>query len=260
MESNTTSYTIISGHRRIEFARTYLQQNTIDCRVIKKDIDAHLLFDIILEDLASPTALSLAEKSRFLSIASGFFETTQLAPLFFKKLGINRKQSFLKDLFHLLDQDDSFIEQAHNGLIEEQMLSELLRLKEKDRSALITLFSALNLGAGKQKKTVNLLRDAAYKEGASIKDYIEGKEVRAITEDETLNVPQKIQHLDRYLQQKISPQSLNAENEFADQVKALKLEKNQTISHSPAFEKNTVILSTEFESLEECSIFLQKPN
>lgn len=228
----------------------------MDCRVIKSDIDPHLLFDLILEDLPNATALSLAEKAMFLLLASKYFEKNSLAPLFFSKLGIQRKQSFLHDLLGVLEQDDSFIAQVHKGLIEEQMLSELLRLKKEDRTALIHLFSYLHLGIGKQKKVLNLLRDAAYKEELSIRAYAESKEIVAILKDDTLNIPQKIQHLDQYLQQQIYPESLEAEKQFTVEVHALNLQKNQKITHSPAFERDTVTLSMEFDSLQHCRLFL----
>ena len=258
MQTGDNSFVIISGHRRIQFGRTYLQESYIDCRVIKKDIESHLLFDIILHDFPDPTALSLAEKAQFLYIASKFFRQETLASRFFDKLGIKRKHSFLNDLFRLLDQDDNFIKLTHNGLIEEQMLSELLRLKIEDRSALIQLFSHFNLGASKQKKFFNLVRDAAYKENVSLMIYLQREEILAITEDISLNAPQKINHLDQFLQQSIYPQSFEAEKEFAAQIKTFNLPKNQIITHSQAFEKNTVTLSTEFPSLERCKSFLQK--
>lgn len=257
MAEDNNSFTVVSGQRRIQFAATYLKQDSIDCKVIKNDIDPHLLFDIILEDLPHAGALSLAEKATFFLLASKYFEKKSLAPLFFSKLGIQRKQSFLHDLLGLLEQGPDFIAQAHGGLIEEQMLSELLRLKGEDRTALIRLFSDLNLGTGKQKKMLNLLRDAAYKEELSISEYVEGQEIGAILEGDTLNVPQKAQHLDHYLQQQIYPELLKAENTFTVEVKALNLQKNQKISHSPAFEKDTVTLSMEFDSLDQCRSFLQ---
>lgn len=260
METDNNTFIIIAGYRRIEFARSYLAEDFIACRVITKDIEPQLLFDIILEDLADATKLSLAEKAMFLKIASDFFPKETLASLFFSRLGIKRKNSFLNDIFRLLKQDDHIITQAHEGLIEEQMLSELLRLKEEDREALIQIFSHLHLGTGKQKKMLNLLRDAAYKEGISIQALLQSEELFEIIEDKTRNVPQKVQHLDRYLQQKISPQSIAAETEFIAQTKKLKLQKNQSISHSPAFEKDTVTLSTEFDSLEQCRVFLEKNN
>lgn len=258
MAEDNTTFTVISGQRRIQFATTNLKQEYVDCKVINNDIEPHLLFDIILLDLPHTETLSLAEKAVFLLLASKYFEKKYLAPLFFSKLGIQRKQSFLHDLLGLLEQDDNFIAQVHGGLIEEQMLPELLRLKGEDRTVLLRLFSHLNLGTGKQKKILSLLRDAAYKEELSISAYLEGVEILAILEGDTLNIPQKIQHLDHYLQQQIYPESLEAEHTFTAEVKALNLQKNQKISHSPAFEKDTVTLSIEFDSFEKCRSLLQK--
>lgn len=258
MEEVNSTFTVISGQRRVDFAAVYLKQDHVDCKVVSSDIDPHLLFDIILEDLPRADALSLAEKAVFLSLAAKYFDNKSLVPLFFNTLGIQRKQSFLHDLSALLEQDEKFIVQVHGGLIEEQMLSELLRLREEDRTALTGLFSVLQLGTGKQKKTLNLLRDAAYKEQLSVSEYLDKEEIVAIIKSATLNIPQKIQHLDHYLQQRIYSASIEAENTFLADVKALKLQKNQKITHTPAFEKDRVTLSIEFDSLQLCRSFLEK--
>lgn len=257
MATDNNTFTIVSGYRRIQFAKAQCNSTHIDCRIMQKDLEPQLVFEIILEDIKDTSTLTLAEKAMFLSIASNYFPKETLAQKFFKRLGIKRKQSFLDDLFHLLDGDQIFIDLAHGGLIEEQMLAELLRLKNTDKYAVIDLFSQLNLGASKQKKLLGLLRDAAYKEVFSISDYLQQDGIQTITENETLNIPQIIQHLDRYLQLKIYPQSIAAEKEFTTRIKEITLHKNQKISHSPAFEKDTVTLSTEFASLEQCIAFLQ---
>jgi hypothetical protein len=258
MKNGHSTFIIISGYKRIEFSKTHLQQSHIQCRVINDNIDPHSLFEIVFLDIPEPTGMSLVEKARFLSVASDFFPKEKLPGIFFDKLGIRRKPSFLADLMRLLDQDDTFIEKAHAGLIQEQMLSELLRMKNNDREKMIELFSQLNLGASKQKKLINLFRDAAYKENVTIYEYLQRKEILSITENETLNIPQKISHLDRLLKQEIYPKSLEAEDTFLLQVKELQLQKNQRITHSQAFEKDTVVLSTEFESLDQCRSYLQK--
>ncbi len=257
METAKNTFVVISGHKRIEFSKTQLQRSHIQCRVIKDNIDPPSLFEIILLDIPEPAGMSLVEKARFLTIASDFFPQEKLPAIFFAKLGIKRKRSFLTDLLRLLEQDDTFVEKAHTGLIQEQMLSELLRMRNNDRDNLIELFSQLNLGASKQKKLVNLLRDAAYKESLTIDEYLHKKEILSITENEKLNIPQKISHLDRFLQQEIYPKSFEAENVFALQVKELQLQDNQKITHSQSFEKDTVVLSTEFESFGQCRSYLQ---
>jgi hypothetical protein len=83
------------------------------------------------------------------------------------------------------------------------------------------------------------------------------EEITAILSDYALNVPLKIQHLDRILQIKIKPNSHRAEANFLEQVKDLKLAENQKITHSPSFERDTVTLLTEFASLEDCRSFLK---
>lgn len=258
METDDSTFVIISGHKRIAFSKSQPQESLIHCRVIQEDIDPHLLFEIVLLDMGNASEMSLVEKARFLSIASDFFPQEKLPQIFFDSLRIKRKQSFLTDLLRLLDQDTSFMEKAHSGLIQEQMLSELLRMKNNDRDKLVELFSQLNLGVSKQRKMLNLLRDAAYKESLTINEYLHREEIRSITENENLNIPQKIKHLDQFLQQEIYPKSFEAENDFISQVKELQLQKNQSITHSQAFEKDTVVLSTEFESLDQCRSYLQR--
>ena len=137
------------------------------------------------------------------------------------------------------------------------MLCELLGLNKEDRKAIVDLFKALSLGGSKQKKLFNLLRDAAYKHESSIHQFLLNEDLATIISDENLNVPLKIQHLDKLLQVKIKPKSHEAEAAFSDQVKTLKLAKNQKLIHSPAFERDAVTLVTEFVSLDQCRSYLQ---
>ena len=260
LETEDHFYQIVSGYRRIDFTKKHTSLSHIDCRVVQSGIDPHLLFSIILMDQAASNSLSLAEKAMFLLKASEFFPKNKLASMFFNDLALKRKQSFVDDLLTLLSQNQVFIEQADSGLIEEQMLTELLRLKEADRVALLDLFCQLNLGASKQKRMLSLLRDATYKSGATLHQYLKSEDIQSILADNNLNIPQKISHLDRFLQLQIFPQILAAENNFTAEVKKIKLNPNQQITHAQAFERDTVTLATEFQSLDECRSFLEKIN
>jgi hypothetical protein len=260
LETEDHFYQVVSGYRRIEFTKKHTSIPHIDCRVVQSGIAPHLLFNIILKDQTSSNSLTLAEKAMFLLRASEFFPKDKLASMFFNDLGIKRKQSFVDDLLTLLGQKQAFIEQVDSGLIEEQMLTELLRLKESDRGALLSLFNQLNLGTSKQKRMLSLLRDAAYKSGSTLHQYLDNEDIQSILADINLNIPQKISHLDRFLQLQIFPQILAAENDFAAEVKKINLNQNQQITHTQAFEKDTVTLATEFQSLDECRSFLEKMN
>jgi hypothetical protein len=251
------TFTIVAGARRIEFVRRFIGSPQIDCLVIEKDTPYGFILNLILADQNCASALSLAEKARFVQIASRFLKIEDIPANFQGTLQLKNGRSTIPDLLKILQQDEEIIREIHAGRLQDRMVSEILSLPEKaDRLALVQLFKNLCMGDGKQKRFFKLIRDIAFREGSSIAAYLQQKEITAIVDHKEMNIPQKISHLGCLLQQESSPSSSIAEGNFVKQVNNLHLPANYAISHSPFFEKDEITLSITFKNFIACKQYL----
>lgn len=241
----------------MEFIRRFVGACQIDCMVIDSKTPQNLLLHLIVTDQNSAGLLSLAEKARFVNIAARYFTTEEIVHNFFDTLKLKNWRTTIPLMHKILQQDEIVIKDIHAGRLQDKMVSEILSLPEEtDRLALVQFFRRLGMGDGKQKRFFKLFRDIAFREGTSISEYMQRKEITDIIGHEEMNIPQKIQHLGVLLQHAIAPSSSQAEQAFIEQVKKLRLPANHSISHSPAFEKDEVTLSITFKDFQECSQFL----
>ena len=253
------SFAIVTGVRRIEWIRKFIGPSQIDCMVIKKDAPPRIILNLILTDQGQTAHLSLAEKARFIEIASRFLKMDEVISSFQARLQLPKGRSSISKLPDILQQDEQFIKEIHAGYIQDRMVLELLSLPDKaDRLAVMQLFKSLGMGDGKQRRFFGLIRDLAWREESSIAAYLQKEEIIAILDHQEMNIPQKIQHLGNLLPHALTPVSTQAEEVFAKKVKSLGLPENYSISHSPSFEKDETVLSITFKNFAGCQQYLRQ--
>ncbi len=253
------TFAIVSGARRIEFIRKFIGPSQINCLAIEKDAPHSFILNLILADQSCASQLSLAEKARFVQIASRTLTMEEIVTSFQVKLQVKNGRSAIPNLLKILQQDEKIIREIHAGRIQDRMVSEILSLPEEtDRLSMVQLFKDLGMGDGKQKRFFNLIRDIAFRKGSTVSSYLQKKEITEILNHQEMNIPQKIQHLGSLLQLEINPRSSAAESDFVNQLKSMKLPKNHSISHSPSFEKDEITLSITFNNFADCERYLDE--
>ena len=253
------TYALVAGARRLEFMRRFIGPSLVDCMVIDQDTPHSSILNLILADQSCAFKLSLAEKARFVEIASRSLIMTKIVTAFQEKLQLKNGRSTIPHLLNILQQDEEIIKEIHLGTLQDRMVAEILSLPEKsDRLALVQLFVNLGMGDGKQKRFFSMIRDIAFREGLSITAYLQQEAITEILCHKEMNIPQKIQHLAEFLQNEINPASSSAESEFTKKVKSLRLPINHSISHSASFEKNEITLSITFKDFTDCEIYLSQ--
>lgn len=253
------SYILVAGSRRVEFIKQFSRPSQIDCMVLVKDISAKLILDFILTDQRSASDLTLAEKARFVEIASRTLPMDEIVSSFGPKLQLKNERTAIPKLLEVMNQDETIVKEIHGGRIQDRMVWELLTLPERtDRLALVHLFSTLGMGDGKQRRFFNLIRDITFREETSISSYLQKPAIAEILYHSEMNIPQKIHNLGNYLQQELNPHSSLAEENFTKEVKNWKIPPNYTIAHSPFFEKDEVTLTISFDNLAACKQYLNR--
>ena len=247
------NFEIVSGHKRLLVARHHQELEKIGCFIIPEDYPVVSILDLLLTDQISAKPLSLAEKARFLQIAVKYISREEIADKFSKRLELRKQKSAMDKMLNILTMDDDIIREIHSGRLLEKMVMELLQLNDsKDHRALVSLFRELSLGAGKQRKIFSLTRDLAYRKQVSIADFLNSNDIQQILSHKDMNPPQKAWHLGNLLQEKLTPTYTEAEKNFSTYTKELHLLSNFSLSHSPSFETDEVILSITFHDQQEC--------
>ncbi len=253
------NFDILCGFKRLQFALTNAQEESIECLVLAKDTDLKIILDILLADQSLFHPLSLAEKATFVEICTHFLSQQDIVSVYLDALQLRKSISTITELKNILQQDQIIITEIHADRLQGKMVTEILRLSEdSDRIALVQLFRDLGMGNGKQKRFFTLIRDLAFRQNSTISAYLKTPAISEILEHPAMNVPQKIEHLNNYLQHQLYPMSLKAEEDFTRQVRELRLPSRCTISHSQAFENDGVTLSITFENFTDCAKIIPK--
>lgn len=257
LADSAETFTVISGAKRLEFARKLSGPSPLYCMVLAKDTPPLLILNLLLADQSVTSNISLAEKARFVEIACRLLNIEDVVSTYQKKLQLRPGRSTISDLLKILQQDQIIIKEIHAGRLQNRMVLEILSLPvESDKLALVDLFKTCGMGDSKQKRFFTLIRDIALREGLTISSYLQQEKIRAILDHEEMNVPQKIHHLGDLLQQEINPSYSLAERDFVKQVKELHLPINYSISHSPSFERDEITLSITFKDIAACKNYL----
>lgn len=252
-------FDILCGLKRLRFARKIAQLDDLQCLVFPHDTDITVLLETLLTDQCLTQPLTLAEKAKFVDIASGFLSDEIIINEYLGKLQIRKTASAVLELKSILNFSTDIISEIHAGRLKEKVVVELLNLREEtDRNVLVGLFKSLAMGDNKQKMFLTLIRDYAYGQNSSLSACLQSPAVVEILEHPVLNTPQKIQHLYNYLRNQVSPMSSKAYDDFRREVQSLNLPQEFTVSSSPSFEKDDVTLSITFKNTAACLTMAQK--
>ncbi len=117
---------------------------------------------------------------------------------------------------------------------------------------------ALTLNKNKQKRLLDMCQILIARRGGTFKDLFHENFREFLPAHITTNRPQTAGNLLRVLYEASHPLSNNAEKLFNDRKNELELPAHCSLSHSPAFEKDRVTLSFDFENFDEMARIWQK--
>lgn len=243
-------YEWITGKRCFEFLQTSCPQSEIQCRVLPEDVPNIQLLNLLYAEHTLGRELTAIELAHFLQLCRRHL-TEQEQQQLYTLLGISEKPYFSNRLLELLSLETPLQAGLQAGLLPENIGRELLRLDKEDRLALYSLFLQLNIGGGKQKRILSLLRDLAGRRGISVREVLAQKELQAVLNHAEMNIPQKTQVLLQLLQHQHAPSLADAESRFSSWQNGLSLPDNCTVTHSQAFEQDQVTLSVTFANTQE---------
>lgn len=250
-------YEILTGRRCYLFFHSLGHEPEVPCRILVEGLSTSQVLALIHEEYTMRRSLTEIEQAHYLQLCQLKLSTEDQRRLF-ATLNLPVNPSALQRLLDLLSLDPPLQEALMTGEISVNIARELFKLSTSDRTAVFSLFRRLNIGGGKQKRMLSLLRDLAGRDDVSLREYIGREPFQAILNHPEMNVPQKSQAILHLLQHNHYPALNEAEYQFKNWEKGLVLPDNCAVTHSPAFEQDAVTLSVTFPAREKLEDCLQK--
>lgn len=241
-------YQLICGRKRIQSLLEIGSAPSPLCRVVNISGPSELL-TTIFEDQRLSGPLSVIMIARLLKL------TETLIPQGSRKALIEQldigSYGQLKRLLPLLNLEQPIRDAIHRGSISEKVGLILCSIAPEDRLFLCHLFLELSLNKNKQKRLLDMCQILIAQKRGTYKKLFQNDFRDFLPENIGSNIPQTSGNLLKYLYEASHPLSTHAEKVFNDRKNDLGLPASCSVSHSPAFEKDKVTLSIEFDNLDE---------
>jgi hypothetical protein len=137
------------------------------------------------------------------------------------------------------------------GVLEETISFEaavgLGRFSSDDALSLFDLFKQLKLSQNKQKEVITFVAEIAIREGVQPREVVQSREITRALDHPDLNRNEKGLRIRSMLKRRRFPALVDAEERFARELKALRLDEHIRITGPPHFEGGPVTLRMTFE-------------
>lgn len=247
------TYEFVTGQRSYFFLKSLSPDPEIYCRILINDLHMSQVLVLLYDEHSRRGPLSPIELAYYVKLCRRLLDKEEQRELY-TTLGLSEKPYFISRLLELLELELPLQAGLMQGIISESLARDLLRLHVMDREIVFSLFMQLNLGGGKQKRMLSLLRDLAGRSGISIQKYTGREPFQQILKHPEMNIPQKTQSLLQLMQDEYSPSLNEAENSFKIWQNNLSLPSHCSVQHSEAFEHDSVSLSVNFENTNKLEI------
>ena len=244
------NFLVVAGYRRL-MAVKELGLHDIVCHVLP---DSFSLFNALLFNLNDNLIhrqLNNIEKGMILQRLTRFISTEEIVTNFMPMLDIPSNKQQL-ELFLGLEELE---ERIKISVAMERLpirVAGLLRYIEKnDRLEINDLFTSLKWSFNQQWETIQWIKEIASREGRSIKEIIDSKNIKEVLHNTTMNKPQKVKAIVRILKFRRFPSLSKAEKLFNKGISNLSLPLGVKIIPPPFFEGTDYKLEVTFRKGED---------
>jgi len=249
-ETTSGQYEIIAGRRRLRAAEEILHLTNCSCLVVPCSTPPVEVLAILLESHRFDVPLSPMEVAYFCKIGLQHLPIEKFTETLLARITGRCNASMTKKYIQLISLENELQHLVHHLFISESMAHELLKLTPEDRVRITQLFKIFQMGGGKQKRFLSLLRDACQRSNLSFSTFLERSEIKDILDHKEMNSPQKLHNLFSHLQNLLTPTYSADEDTFKLQIVNLKLPNYCSVQHSPAFETDEVSLTIQFREMD----------
>ncbi len=248
-EKPTGLYAIISGQKRILFARDRCKSASCLCLVIPQKMAILSAWEIALEERIQKGPLTPIEKAIFFQKVLETCTIEEAAALFLPPMGQPAQTFSIKQMLPLAQLEEPIQQALQEGTLDHKAARMLCDLSFRNRLALFDIISNLRLSVGYQKKCINICKELEMRSGEAILTILSKPAFQEII-DSDANLPQKATNLMKYLSDLASPRLAEAKKEFNRFINTVELPRGALLTPSPSFETNELTLTLKFKDQE----------
>ena len=235
MRDSESHYTVVAGYRRL-LAIEELGWSDIVCQVLPDGFPPFKALLLNLHDNLIQRKINEIEKGMVLQRLTRFVEHEQIITQFMPILDIPANRQTLRLFLGLEELEEPIKVSIAVERLSLRVAGLMMSLGTKDRLKINELFTTLKWSFNQQWEAFHWIIEIASREGHSIEEVINDREVTEILHDDRVSNPQKLKATVRVLKKRRFPSLMKAENEFRKGISALPLPKGVKISLPPFFE------------------------
>lgn len=249
-ENTPSSFQVISGRQRL-WAASDLGYTSCHCYKVQSNISDIEALNISLEDTILSHTPSPIEQAKYIQKAWNHLNSEKLASLFSSITTIPLTSFQLDQKLKLLKLEDPIQDAVHEKALTEKVAMEMAQMSFGDRLALYDVIISLQLSVSNQKKLTMFCQELSGRMKTTILELLSGKDVESILTCSDENIPQKAARLMSFFYKKRFPRLTEAEKTFHNFVSGLHLPQNISLSHSPSFEEDKILMAITFNNQKE---------
>jgi len=238
---------LICGARRAEAFRQLSSSPKIPCFFVEPWISDRDLVQLIIEDQKLSGPLSPIETAYLIDLLQRI--DTAVDDKAIQDITGTRSATEQTRLSSLLELEKPLILALHQGSLSVKIALALKDLRKKERTFAFDLINRLSLNAGKQRRLLELARIVAVSERIAL-DEVFTSHFPELCSGTIDNIPQTSARMLKKLYEMSHPQISAAQKSFNEKVGRLKLPNRCRLDPAPAFERETVRFSAEFDDLD----------
>ncbi|UCG66453.1 MAG: ParB N-terminal domain-containing protein [Deltaproteobacteria bacterium] len=230
-----THFTVVAGYRRLLAVRE-LGWPDIVCQVLPDGFPPFKALLLNLHDNLVHRHLNNVEKGMVVQRLTRFVKHEQIITQFMPMLDIPANRQTLRLFLGLEDLEEPIKASIAVERLSLRVAGLMMSLGTEDRLKINELFIALKWSFNQQWEAIQWITEIASREGRSIEEVINDREVTEILHDSRMSNPQKLKDIVKALKRRRFPSLMKAETEFRKGISALPLPKGVKISPPPFFE------------------------
>jgi ParB-like chromosome segregation protein Spo0J len=244
------NFLVVAGYRRL-MAVKELGWHDIVCHVLP---DGFSLFNALLFNLNDNLIhrqLNNVEKGMILERLTHFISTEDIVANFMPILGIPSNKQQLELFLGLEDLEEKIKISVAMEQLSIRVAGLLRHCDKNDRIEINDLFTSLKWSFNQQWETIQWIKEIASREGRSMKEIIDSKDIKEVLHTTTMNNPQKVKAIVKILKFRRFPSLSQAEKLFNKGISNLSLPLGVKIIPPPFFEGTDYKLEVTFRKGED---------
>jgi hypothetical protein len=252
--SNQPEYRVVSGFKRI-LALNHLKINSFPALIYEDESEQPNLELFLLNFYENSAIRSLnpIEKSIALNKLKTIFQVSdeELIAEYLPIMSLGSNPKVLENYLPLIQLEDTIKIAVVEDFLSPEFAIHLLCFNQEERLSLFDFFCCLKLGKNQQREFLHLLTDISKKIEKSITEIIHLPLIQSTMNDANLTIPIRVTKLRELFQMLRFPKFAQAEDNFNQLKKQLKLPPNINFRHPPFFENDKYSIEFFFRNQEE---------